>query len=85
MQKQFKICILFWLALLACNALPARAQTIAIKAGKLVHPETGTIATNQIILVENSKVNDVGANLTIPGSATVIDLSNATVMPGLIE
>jgi len=63
----------------------AHAQVIAIKAGKLVDPETGTVATNQIIIVENSKIKSVGPGTAIPASATVIDLSRSTVLPGLFD
>ena len=58
---------------------------IAIKAGKLVDPESGAVATNQIIIVEKSKIKSVGPGLTIPTGANVIDLSRSTVMPGLFD
>lgn len=57
----------------------------AIKAGRLIDPETGTAITNQVILVEGEKIKEVGANLTIPPGATVIDLSKLTVLPGLVD
>jgi imidazolonepropionase-like amidohydrolase len=63
----------------------AAAQITAIKAGKLVDPETGATALNQIILVENGKVKAVGAGLAIPAGAVVIDLSGMTVFPGLFD
>jgi imidazolonepropionase-like amidohydrolase len=63
----------------------ALGQATAIRAGKLVDPETGTTATNQVILVEGSKIKSVGAGLAIPAGATVIDLSSATVLPGLFD
>jgi imidazolonepropionase-like amidohydrolase len=63
----------------------AQAQITAIKAGKLVDPESGTTATNQIILVEGSKIKAVGGNVAVPAGATVIDLSNSTVLPGLFD
>lgn len=61
------------------------AQVSAIKAGKLVNPETGTTSTNQVILVEGGKIKAVGPGLKIPAGATVIDLSNQTVLPGLFD
>ena len=61
------------------------AQIIAIKAGRLIDPETGTAATNQVILVQGEKISAVGANLAIPPGATVIDLSKLTVLPGLVD
>src|SRR5258705_8416785 len=63
----------------------AHAQVIAIKAGKLVDPENGTVATNQIIIVENSKIKSVGPGLAVPTGANVIDLSRSTVLPGLFD
>jgi len=63
----------------------ATAQVTAIRAGKLVDPETGTTQTGQIILIEKGKVTSVGVNLQIPAGATVIDLTNYTVLPGLFD
>ncbi len=66
-------------------SLAATAQITAIKAGKIVHPETGTIQSNQIILIEGQNIKAIGANLEIPLSAKVIDLSNKVVLPGLFD
>ena len=77
---------LLLLALLAalCSAT-ARAQVTAIRAGKLVDPENGTVATNQVILVEGQTIKAVGPDLKIPAGATVINLSDRTVLPGLFN
>ena len=61
------------------------AQVTAIKAGKLVDTEHGTVATNQIIIVRNGTIEAVGPALAIPAGAKVIDLSAMTVLPGLID
>jgi imidazolonepropionase-like amidohydrolase len=61
------------------------SRVIAIKAGKLVDPEKGTTAANQIILVRGRKIEAVGANVQIPADAQVIDLSKSTVLPGLFD
>ena len=68
-----------------CCAAPASAQTMAIRAGRVVDPETGTTTVNQVILVADGKITAVGANVVIPRGATVIDLSRATVLPGLFD
>jgi imidazolonepropionase-like amidohydrolase len=57
----------------------------AIKAGRLIDPETATVTSNQVIIVEGEKIKAVGANLSIPAGATVIDLSALTVLPGLVD
>ena len=61
------------------------AQSIALKAGRLVDPATGTASENQVILVEDGMIKAVGADVTVPAGATVIDLGNQTVMPGLFD
>ena len=63
----------------------ALAQTTAIRAGRIVDPDTGATTSNQIILVEKGKITAIGANVAIPTGATVIDLSQATVLPGLFD
>jgi imidazolonepropionase-like amidohydrolase len=66
-------------------SLIGHAQFIAIKAGKLVDPESETVAANQIILIDGDTIEAVGPNLKIPENATVIDLSKQTVLPGLFD
>jgi imidazolonepropionase-like amidohydrolase len=66
-------------------APPAPQKIVAVKAGRLVNPESGTVATNQVILVEGERIREVGAGLAIPPGAEVIDLSNLTVLPGLVD
>jgi imidazolonepropionase-like amidohydrolase len=45
----------------------------------------GEMLTNQVVLIKGDRVTDVGANLPIPAGAKVIDLSGATVLPGMID
>lgn len=61
------------------------AQTIAVRAGRMFDPRTGTLLTNQVIVIRGDRITDVGPNAQIPAGARVIDLSRATVMPGLID
>jgi len=64
---------------------PVLAQVTAIKAGKLVHPETGTTETDVVILVKGQRIQEAGTDIEIPESADVIDLSGMTVLPGLFD
>lgn len=64
---------------------PQTARITAVKAGRLIDPETGTSSTNVVILVEGEKIKAIGAGLTIPPGATIIDLSKLTVLPGLVD
>jgi imidazolonepropionase-like amidohydrolase len=72
-------------ALLFVFSVSVCGQIIAIKAGKIVDPESGTVSSNQTIIVENGKIAQIGANASIPANATVIDLSNSVVLPGLFD
>ena len=42
------------------------AQATAIRAGKLVDPDSGTVLTSQTILIRDNKIEAVGNNVTIP-------------------
>ena len=60
-------------------------QVIAIRAGRMFDSLAGSIVNNQVIVIRGDTITDVGANLPIPAGAQVIDLSQATVMPGMID
>ena len=75
----------FAVALLLVCAADAFAQVTAIRAGHLVDPATGSVADDQIVLVDGGKVTDVGPRVAIPAGATVIDLTGRWVMPGLMD
>src|SRR5438552_652934 len=56
-----------------------------IRAGRLIDPETGTAAVNQMIAVKDGRIAAVGANVATPEGAEVIDLSQYSVLPGLVD
>ena len=60
-------------------------QVIAIRAGKLFDAKSGSLVNNQIILIRGDRIADVGSAVQIPREARVIDLSSATVLPGMID
>lgn len=72
-------------ALLLLIVSPSFAQVIAIRAGSIVDPASGTVAKDQVILVEHGKILSIGAKVEIPAGAEVIDLSKEWVTPGLID
>jgi len=63
------------------------AQTTAIRAGKLFDPKLGQMLANQVVLIQGERIAAVGpaATVSIPAGAKMIDLSRATVLPGLID
>jgi imidazolonepropionase-like amidohydrolase len=71
----------------ALGLLPATlpAEVTAIRAGRLIDPEAGRATPNAVILVEDGKITAAGANVAVPQGAAVIDLSDLSVLPGLVD
>jgi imidazolonepropionase-like amidohydrolase len=63
----------------------AMAQVTVVRAGRLIDPDSGTVLSNQVIMIKDGKIQAVGGALALPANATVIDLSDKTVLPGLID
>jgi imidazolonepropionase-like amidohydrolase len=87
MKKALGILLAFLLIPGLLIAQSAQKETVVIKAGKLVDVRSGRVLTDQAILIENDRIKQVGASSSIatPPGAKVIDLSNMTVLPGLID
>jgi len=60
-------------------------QVVAIRAGKLFDAKSGSMLSGQVVLVRGDRITDVGAAVQIPAGARVLDLSSATVLPGMID
>jgi imidazolonepropionase-like amidohydrolase len=56
-----------------------------IKAGHFFDARTGKMIDNQMIIVQNGRIKEVGSNLKINKTDTIIDLSNSWVLPGLMD
>jgi imidazolonepropionase-like amidohydrolase len=65
--------------------LAPATQTIAVRAGRLFDSRSGTTITNQVVLIRGDRIADVGPSVAIPAGTRVIDLSGATVLPGMID
>ncbi len=77
--------LLLLLATATSNLLFGQSKIIIIRAGRLLDTQAGTVATNQFILIENDTIKTVSAQQPTRANAQLIDLSNATVLPGLID
>ena len=57
-----------------------------IRAGRLFDAEAGTLLERQGVLVVGDRIDSVGSDDgSVPDGASVIDLSSATVLPGLMD
>ncbi len=76
--------ILFLLSILF-TAFILNAQTTVIKAGHFFDARSGQMLENQIIVIENGKIKEVGTNLKFNKTDKLIDLSDSWVLPGLMD
>ena len=92
-MKRFAIllCVLILSAALtsAQNSKSPLSADVAVHAGKILDVRTGNYASDQIIWIEGGKIKAVGKAADIskqlPAGTKTIELSNATVLPGLID
>jgi imidazolonepropionase-like amidohydrolase len=65
----------------------APAKVTAVRAGRLFDSKAGQMLTKQVVILEGDRITNVGSEgqIKIPAGAQVIDLSQATVLPGLID
>jgi imidazolonepropionase-like amidohydrolase len=61
------------------------AKTTYILAGRLFDATTDTIRQNMLITIEGDRIKSVAPATQVPSGGDVIDLSHATVLPGLID
>ena len=73
------------LVVLLLSAPLAHTQITAIKCGRLIDGKSDTPREHVVILVEGGIIKDVVPERSIPRGAAIIDLSAATVLPGLID
>ena len=81
---------LFVLCAVLSVPVPERAQqaagkTTVLKAARLFDGKSNALATPGIVVVTDGKITAVGANAAVPTGAEVIDLGDATLLPGFID
>ena len=72
---------------LAFSQATTPAKTTYILAGRLFGATNESVRENQVVVIEGERIKTVAsvASVKIPAGATVVDLSKATVLPGLID
>jgi imidazolonepropionase-like amidohydrolase len=77
-------CVGPWGGIFEC---PPPRTSVAVRAGRLFDSLTGRMLTRQIVLIDGERITEVGPEgaITIPAGTRVIDLSQATVLPGFID
>jgi len=61
------------------------ASLTAIRAARLFDGKSDTSVTDGVVLVQGSRITAAGSRLAIPAGAQVVDLGDATILPGFID
>ena len=72
------------LGLLAAPAAPP-APVTAVKAARMFDATSGKILAPGLVVVQGDRIVGAGPGATVPAGATVIDLGDATLLPGFID
>lgn len=71
--------------LMTIAASAAEAAPIAIRAGHVILPDTNQVLDNQVVLVEDGKIQKIGGSLDPSTVERVIDLSSSWLMAGMMD
>jgi len=74
-----------WVALLATSAAAETPAVVVLKAARLIDGRGGAPMAPAMVRVEGDRIAEVGSRLAVPAGARVIDLGDATLLPGLID
>jgi imidazolonepropionase-like amidohydrolase len=66
-------------------AQPAFAQTVVVRAARLIDGRGGPPLEPAMVRINGDRIEEVGPAIQVPAGATVIDLGSATLLPGLID
>jgi imidazolonepropionase-like amidohydrolase len=78
-------CCLLSLTPLAHADGAAPPGPVVLKAAHIFDAVSGKLADHGLVVIQDGKITGVGANAQIPAGARVIDLGDATLMPGMID
>jgi imidazolonepropionase-like amidohydrolase len=69
----------------AADAAPTAPRPIVLKAAHLFDSVSGKLTEHGVVVVVGSRIQAVGGNAQIPADAQIIDLGDATLLPGFID
>jgi imidazolonepropionase-like amidohydrolase len=76
--------VIFALAISAQSQKP-QAKTYVLKAAALFDGKSDTLMTPGLVVITGNRIAAVGPNAAVPAGAEVIDLGEATILPGFID
>lgn len=75
--------LLLLFPLVLTSTLVSQGKLVAIRCGTLIDGLSDSPRTNVVVVLEGNRIKEIAKD--VPTGATVVDLSAATVMPGLID
>src|ERR1700675_2913521 len=87
MLKRYLAALLLFACSLAIAQTPSSDHWVVIRAGRLFDTKSAKMVNNQVVLIHGDRITEVGPTerVKVPAGAEVVDLSQATVLPGLID
>jgi imidazolonepropionase-like amidohydrolase len=76
---------LFFLFSMAGAQQNAPSKIIALRGSRMLDVKSGIVVRDAIVLIQDDKITAAGPSLKIPAGAEIVDLGNATLLPGLID
>ncbi|HEY9285295.1 MAG TPA: amidohydrolase family protein [Pyrinomonadaceae bacterium] len=67
------------------GAQPAAAKTVVIRAARMFDAKSDRVTSPGVIVVSGGRIQAVGAQARVPADAEVIDLGDATLLPGFMD
>ena len=75
--------IVLALALLASSALGQQPRSVVLKAARLFDGTSDNVIRNATVIIEGNRITSIGG--AVPPNAQLIDLGDATLLPGFID
>lgn len=80
-----RLALLLVLLLALPSVAAAPARPVVLKAARLFDAKSGKLVTPGQVVVVDGKITGVGPGAAVPAGAEVIDLGDATLLPGFMD
>jgi imidazolonepropionase-like amidohydrolase len=85
MPRKLKIIFCFLLPVAALYSQPQEATTLVLKSARLYDGKSDRMMSPGLVVVRGGRIDGVGSGTAIPQASVVIDLGDATLLPGFID
>src|SRR6476646_7828840 len=79
------VCCLLALAIAGQAQQKSESKSYVLKAARMFDGKSNAMTSPGVVIVTDGQIVGVGANAAIPAGAQVVDLGDATLLPGFID